>query len=75
VALAMGPSGRHYAPRDLVLAEELVSRAATAIDNARLYQGIQERDRRKSEFLAMLAHELCNPLAPIRNALPRGGLR
>ena len=28
-----------------------------------------ESDRRKSEFLAMLAHELRNPLAPIRNAL------
>jgi PAS domain S-box-containing protein len=28
-----------------------------------------ERDRRKDEFLAMLAHELRNPLAPIRNTL------
>ena len=28
-----------------------------------------ERDRRKDEFLAMLAHELRNPLAPIRNGL------
>src|SRR5205085_2154797 len=30
---------------------------------------IQEGDRRKDEFLAMLAHELRNPLAPIRNAV------
>src|SRR5262249_56812578 len=29
----------------------------------------READRRKDEFLAMLAHELRNPLAPIRNAL------
>ena len=29
------------------------------------------RDRRKDEFLAMLAHELRNPLAPIRNAACR----
>ena len=29
---------------------------------------LQEADRRKDEFLAMLAHELRNPLAPIRNA-------
>src|SRR5262249_45308841 len=28
-----------------------------------------EADRRKDEFLAMLAHELRNPLAPIRNAV------
>ncbi|MFN0151328.1 MAG: CheR family methyltransferase [bacterium] len=30
---------------------------------------LTEADRRKTEFLAMLAHELRNPLAPIRNAL------
>ena len=34
-------------------------------------QALREADRRKDEFLAMLAHELRNPLAPIRNALPR----
>ena len=32
-------------------------------------QRLVEADRRKDEFLAMLAHELRNPLAPIRNAL------
>lgn len=31
-------------------------------------QRLEEQDRRKDEFLAMLAHELRNPLAPIRNA-------
>lgn len=30
---------------------------------------LKESDRRKDEFLAMLAHELRNPLAPIRNAV------
>jgi len=30
---------------------------------------LQEADRRKDEFLATLAHELRNPLAPIRNAV------
>jgi PAS domain S-box-containing protein len=30
---------------------------------------LREADRRKDEFLAMLAHELRNPLAPIRNAV------
>ena len=29
---------------------------------------LQNSNRRKDEFLAMLAHELRNPLAPIRNA-------
>jgi signal transduction histidine kinase len=38
---------------------------ALAVANAAL----REQDRRKDEFLATLAHELRNPLAPIRNAL------
>ncbi len=33
-----------------------------------LQRSLEEQDRRKDEFLAMLAHELRNPLAPIRNA-------
>jgi PAS domain S-box-containing protein len=32
-------------------------------------QDLREADRKKDEFLAMLAHELRNPLAPIRNSL------
>jgi signal transduction histidine kinase/CheY-like chemotaxis protein len=32
-------------------------------------QALQEADRRKDQFLALLAHELRNPLAPIRNAV------
>ncbi|HEY5101158.1 MAG TPA: ATP-binding protein, partial [Steroidobacteraceae bacterium] len=60
----------------------VAAQAAVAIDNARLYEGAQaqiarreqaeaalrETDRRKDEFLATLAHELRNPLAPIRQA-------
>ena len=55
--------------RALALAKEVVSRASIAMENARLYTAVQEADRRKNEFLAMLAHELRNPLAPIRNAV------
>jgi Osmosensitive K+ channel histidine kinase len=62
-------SGRRYDANDLALAEELAYRAGIAIENARLYGEVREADRRKDEFLAMLAHELRNPLAPIRNAL------
>jgi PAS domain S-box-containing protein len=32
-------------------------------------ESLREADRRKDEFLAMLGHELRNPLAPIRNAV------
>ena len=40
-----------------------------ASDQKLSQQSLQDADRRKDEFLAMLAHELRNPLAPIRNAL------
>ena len=60
----------------------IAAQAAVAFDNARLHRAAQrelaqrkrmeielsEADRRKDEFLAMLAHELRNPLAPIGNA-------
>ena len=36
---------------------------------------LRQADRRKDEFLATLAHELRNPLAPIRNALSIMGLK
>ncbi len=38
-------------------------------DRVRAEEALREADRRKDEFLATLAHELRNPLAPIRNAL------
>ena len=38
-------------------------------ERARAEQALQDADRNKDEFLAMLAHELRNPLAPIHNAL------
>ena len=44
-----------------------VSRDIT--ERKRAEHGLLEADRRKDEFLAMLAHELRNPLAPIYNAI------
>src|SRR5713226_5682361 len=69
LALAGGHARQGYVPSDLSLARDLTLRAAIALDNARLYRNIREADRQKNEFLAMLSHELRNPLAPIRNAL------
>ena len=69
LTLLMAESARRYGIEDLRFAEDVAQRAALAVDNARLYQQAQQADRRKDEFLAMLAHELRNPLAPIVNTL------
>lgn len=69
LTLACGPSGRTLRPDDIALAAEVAGRAGVALDNALLVRDIQENDERKDEFLAMLAHELRNPLAPISNAV------
>ena len=69
MAFAMLDSGRRYTTADIDLVRDLASRTAIALDNRSLYREIEERDRRKDEFLAMLAHELRNPLAAIANAV------
>lgn len=69
---------RHHMPsdRDLNLLDILARQAADLIERKSaedvLYKtqlALTDADRRKDEFLATLAHELRNPLAPIRNAL------
>ncbi|MCW5658197.1 MAG: response regulator [Burkholderiaceae bacterium] len=82
---ALGVLLLHGEPTALGLAvlDEVAVRAAIAFAAARLYQSLQdeiherrhaearleEANKRKDEFLAMLSHELRNPLAPIGNAV------
>jgi signal transduction histidine kinase len=47
----------------------LIGVALDVTEPKRAEEELREADRKKDEFLAMLAHELRNPLAPIRNAL------
>jgi PAS domain S-box-containing protein len=65
ISFAFSTSARRYQVSDVAVAQELARRAATAVENARLYQGLQDAHRQKDNFLAMLAHELRNPLAAI----------
>jgi signal transduction histidine kinase len=69
MTFASAEAGERYGAADLALAEDLAYHVAAAIENARLYAEVKDADRRKDDFLAMLAHELRNPLAPIRSGL------
>jgi PAS domain S-box-containing protein len=64
-----------WSPQEVALLETVAERTWLAVERLRSEaalraseQALKEADRRKDEFLAMLAHELRNPLAPIRNA-------
>jgi PAS domain S-box-containing protein len=76
------PDADVFTERAERLVSGIAAQAAIAMDNARLYEAAQreiasreraeaalrETDERKDQFLATLAHELRNPLAPIRQA-------
>ena len=53
----------------VVITRDITERKAVEAERERLLSALKEGDRRKDEFLAMLSHELRNPLAPIRNSL------
>jgi len=69
LTLGLESASRNFEADTHAMVAELASRGATALDNALLFRKIQDEDQRKNEFLAMLAHELRNPLAPISNAV------
>ncbi|MFL6662197.1 MAG: ATP-binding protein [Rhizobacter sp.] len=76
LAALQAESQRGFSDDDCALLAELAQRAALALDNARVYADAQtarsqaeSANRAKDEFLAMLGHELRNPLAPIVTAL------
>ena len=65
LTLATAESGRRYTADDLKFAEDIASRAALAVDNARSHEQLHQANRLKDDFLATLSHELRTPLNAI----------
>jgi signal transduction histidine kinase len=72
VAVQQGHSSRWYHYSVAKLDDGLVVWFADSTERKRVEAELREVDRRKDEFLATLAHELRNPLAPIRQAAAIG---
>jgi PAS domain S-box-containing protein len=65
ITFGLGDSGRHYDLMDLLTAEQLAQRAARTIDNGRLYDNAQRAIRARDEVVAVVSHDLRNPLSTI----------
>jgi signal transduction histidine kinase len=68
VTFVSSASGRRYGPNDLALAEDLCVRASLAIDNARLFGESRRATRAREDLLAVVSHDLKNPLGVVHLA-------
>ena len=65
VVIAIAPEGKPYTQDDVPLFEELARHASLAIDNSRLYLESQQALRAREEVLAIVSHDLRNPLSAV----------
>ena len=68
ITLGSTRTDRHYDRQDLSLAEELARTAALALENARLYQRAEQAISARDEVLAVVSHDLRNPVNRVRMA-------
>jgi signal transduction histidine kinase/ActR/RegA family two-component response regulator len=61
--------GEPHQHRVAVMFQDITERKQVEESIAKLVEQLRDQDRRKDEFLATLAHELRNPLAPMNNGL------
>jgi signal transduction histidine kinase len=62
-------SERRYTDRDVAIANEVGRRAALAVDHALLYRTAEQAARMREEMVAVVSHDLKNPLATIQMAV------
>jgi PAS domain S-box-containing protein len=68
--LSFGTRARaRFSSEEIAVMRAVADVVAIAMRRVQTEKELREADRRKDEFLATLAHELRNPLAPIRNAV------
>ena len=65
LVLEAGDDGRRFGPADLAGAEELARRLALAVENIRLRSDGQEAARSREDLLAIVSHDLRNPLGVV----------
>jgi signal transduction histidine kinase len=68
INMVTAESERRYGDADLELATHVARRAALAIDNARLYEEAREATRLREQVLAVVSHDLRNPLGALQLA-------
>jgi signal transduction histidine kinase len=66
LTLAMAGSARPFAPAELPTMVEFARRAALAVDNAAHFRDSQQAARARERILAIVSHDLRNPLGTIR---------
>jgi signal transduction histidine kinase len=62
-------SGRRYTDRDVAIANEVARRVSLAVDHALLFRAAQEAARTREQMMAVVSHDLRNPLATIQMAV------
>jgi len=69
LTLVTSGSGRRYEIADLSLAADLARRAAVVVEHARLFHEAEQATRARDDVLAVVAHDLRNPLNTVTMAV------